>query len=58
FLKGAKAHLKPEGRILLLISSLTGEKETIALCRKYGYTAAIAARKKIEWEEIVLLKIY
>jgi len=57
FLKEAKAHLATHGRILLMISSLTGENETIALCRKYDYTATIAARKKIEWEELVVLEI-
>lgn len=55
FLERAKMHLTAQGKILLLISSLTGEKETIAMCEKLGYSAGIAARKKIEWEELIVI---
>ncbi len=55
FVAGAKNHLKPKGGVLLLISSLTGEKEVIELFRKQGMKAAAIEKEKIPWEELIVL---
>jgi len=49
--------LAPEGRILLLISSLTGLPEVRDLFSRSGYISEIELRKKIEDETLYVLKI-
>lgn len=56
FIKGAKAHLAAGGRILLLISSLTGEKEVLYLFRNTGFRTKTVARQKVPWEELVVIE--
>lgn len=56
FAAAAKAHLKPDGFILLVISSLTGEKEVIELFEKEGTRASVEAREKVPWEELIVIK--
>ncbi len=51
FLKQAKAHLSPGGKILLLISSLT------PLERINKFRPKIVARKKLFFEELLILEI-
>lgn len=53
FLKEARAHLNTDGKILLVISSLTGEKGVIDFAQKQGYKIEIIERKKIDWEELI-----
>lgn len=56
FVNQAMDHLKKDGIILLLISSLTGEKEVMELFRENGLKAQVIAREKIPWEELMLLE--
>jgi release factor glutamine methyltransferase len=49
--------LKPRGRILLLISSLTGLAEVRELFGRHGYSAEVMIRQVVEDEELYLLKI-
>ena len=49
--------LKPEGRIVLLISSLTGLAGVMEVFDRHGYTAAIVLRQVVEDEELYLLRI-
>ena len=49
--------LAPEGRILLLISSLTGLPEVRDLFFRLGFISEIMMRKKIEGEMLYVLKI-
>jgi release factor glutamine methyltransferase len=49
--------LAPEGRILLLISSLTGLPEVRDLFFRSGFISEIMMRKKIEGEMLYVLKI-
>ncbi len=58
FIRQAKSHLNKNGKILLLISSLTGEKEVIGLFEKNGFKAGIIAREKIPWEELMVIEAY
>ncbi|MBI2232531.1 MAG: methyltransferase [Candidatus Aenigmarchaeota archaeon] len=55
FLEGAKGRLTENGKILLLISSLTGEKEVIEFAESCGFTPEVLAREKIDWEELIVL---
>ncbi|HJJ31141.1 MAG TPA: class I SAM-dependent methyltransferase [Methanocorpusculum sp.] len=58
FLREAPAHLTPDGRILLLISSLTGEDEVIRFAEKCGLSAETAACEREEdGEELIVLKL-
>ncbi|MBI5060739.1 MAG: methyltransferase [Candidatus Aenigmarchaeota archaeon] len=51
FIAAAKPFLKPGGKILLLISSLTVE-----LFGKNGFSAEVESRKKIPWEELIVVE--
>lgn len=57
FLKGVKEILSPRGRILLLISSLTGLEEVLELARRYGFAAEIVARERYFFEELYVLRM-
>ncbi len=57
FLKDAKSYLVKEGKIILLISSLTGEKEVIDFAKKCSYKAQVLERQKIDWEELIVLEM-
>ena len=56
FISTVKRHLKPNGIVLLLISSLTGEKEVIELFEKQKMKTTIIAREKIPWEELIIIR--
>jgi release factor glutamine methyltransferase len=49
--------LAPKGRILLLVSSLTGLSEVQALFTGRGYTADVARQQTVEDEELYVLRI-
>jgi len=51
FLKQAKQHLKPRGKILFLISSLTPQNKI------KKYKPKVLARKKIFFEELLILEV-
>lgn len=53
FLPQAVSRLSEGGRILLLISSLTGLTETVALCERFGCTAAVCAEEAVEGAEML-----
>ena len=56
FISSASAHLKEGGKILLLISSLTGEKEVLDIFAKNGFKAKIIKRKRIFFEELMIVE--
>ena len=56
FINMTNGHLKPNGRVLIVISSLTGKKEIIELLKKTGMTVSIIAREKIPWEELIVIE--
>ncbi len=56
FIKEAKNYLNKSGKMLLLISSLTGEKEVLELFERNGFSARVAAREKIPWEELIVIE--
>jgi release factor glutamine methyltransferase len=49
--------LAPGGRILLLISSLTGPGETKALFEEYGYSVDVIRQEQVEDEILYVLRI-
>jgi release factor glutamine methyltransferase len=56
FIKAAKPFIRTGGEILLLISSLTGEKEVLALFHENGFKAEIVRKQKIPWEELIVIR--
>ncbi|MBI2075898.1 MAG: methyltransferase [Candidatus Aenigmarchaeota archaeon] len=56
FIKQAKNHLNKNGKILLLISSLTGEQDVLSLFHTCSFKTKIAAREKIPWEELLVIE--
>lgn len=57
FLKEAKKYMNKDGKILLLVSSLTGEKEVIDFAKSCNLNAIVIEREKIDWEELIVLEI-
>jgi release factor glutamine methyltransferase len=49
--------LAPDGRILLLVSSLTGLAEVLALCSGFCYSANVLMRETVEDEVLYVLRI-
>ncbi len=49
-------YLKPDGIILLLVSSLTGIKEVMQEMEQYGFSPQIVARDKCSFEELVVIE--
>jgi release factor glutamine methyltransferase len=48
--------LAPEGRILLLVSSLTGLSEVVAIFTGRGFTADVVKQQTVEDEELYVLR--
>ena len=56
FAHGAKNHLKPSGKLLFVISSLTNLEKVIKIFTFHGHTCKILAEKKIPWETLYLIE--
>ena len=56
FITQAKNHLNKKGKILLLISSLTGEKEVFNAFRDNDFSTKVVAREKVPWEEMIIIE--
>lgn len=56
FIEQAKSYLKPGGTIMMVISSMTGEKEVAELFEKQSMIVSVVAREKIPWEEIIAIQ--
>lgn len=48
FLPAAISHLSADGRILLLISSITGVPEVLELCSSFGMIVIVAAEERLD----------
>ncbi len=57
FLEEAKSHLNKEGRILIIISSLSSPDETKNKAKKMGYNLKIIDSLKLFFEELELLEL-
>ncbi|HVY01953.1 MAG TPA: HemK2/MTQ2 family protein methyltransferase [Candidatus Nanoarchaeia archaeon] len=55
FMQQVKPHLKKDGQILLLLSSLTPMNKFNSLCKKQGFTVEKIASEKFDFEEIFVL---
>ncbi|MDD1719789.1 MAG: class I SAM-dependent methyltransferase [Methanoregulaceae archaeon] len=51
-----KRVLAPGGRVLLLISSLTGEREVADLFLRRGFASEVIMREKVSGEELVVMR--
>lgn len=56
FIKQAPKHLKPKGRIMLLVSSINKPEEIIKKLRNKKLKTEITARKKLFFEELLVIK--
>lgn len=56
FVEGVGSVLAPDGRILLLVSSLTGIREVRGLMATAGFQSEIVAKTRIEGEDLVVLR--
>ncbi len=56
FISSSRPFLNHDGKILLLISSLTGEAEVLDIFKRNGFSAGVVARKKIPWEELAVIE--
>ncbi|MEM4714433.1 MAG: methyltransferase [Candidatus Nanoarchaeia archaeon] len=56
FVSDAPKFLKKYGKILMVISSITGEKEVLELFAKNNFKTKILARQKIPWEELIVIE--
>ena len=56
FITQCGTHLENDGKILVLVSSLTGKEEIIAALNEAGFSAKIAAKEKLDWEELVVIE--
>jgi release factor glutamine methyltransferase len=57
FADAVREVLAPEGRILLLVSSLTGLSEVVDLFAGRGFTVEVARQQTVEDEELYVLRI-
>jgi len=55
FIENVEKYLEDGGGILLLISTLTGEKEILKIFEKNGFKSKILAREKVPWEELIII---
>lgn len=55
FIEQVKDHLKEEGRVQLVQSSLSNNEKTISKLEELGFEAEITAREKCFFEEIVVI---
>ncbi len=55
FLSQAGKHLKKNGSALILISSITGEKEVLKMFEQNRLKPAVLKREKIPWEELIAI---
>jgi release factor glutamine methyltransferase len=56
FLDEVGNYLKPNGKILVLISSITGLEAIMDKMRRLGFTADVVERKKISFEELIVVR--
>jgi release factor glutamine methyltransferase len=56
FAAAAKNHLKPNGKLLFVISSLTNLEKVLKIFSFHGHKTQILAEKKIPWETLYLIE--
>lgn len=56
FLAEVKDHLRPGGKILVLISSITGVEAVQEKMEGLGFAVEIVGRKKVSFEELVVVR--
>ena len=57
FLPQVKKHLNNNGVLLLLLSSLNKPNEVLSILKKEGFSVKIIAKKKLFFEELVILRV-
>ena len=57
FVISVKGFMRKHAKIIMMISSLTGEKETKQLFEENGFSVKEIAREKIPWEELIVFEV-
>ncbi|MBU5558021.1 MAG: methyltransferase [Candidatus Aenigmatarchaeota archaeon] len=55
FIAAVGEHLSPDGKILLLVSSLTPAEEIVRALEKAGLSTEVVAQRKVPWETLSVL---
>jgi len=55
FIDDVKDYLKPDGKVQLVQSSLSDNERTLTKLQELGFEASVTARKKVFFEEIVVI---
>jgi release factor glutamine methyltransferase len=56
FAEEVPCHLSPGGRVLILVSSVTGCEEVMSLFRKQGFQVDVSQKERVYDEDLVVLK--
>ncbi|MDI6721150.1 MAG: methyltransferase [Candidatus Aenigmarchaeota archaeon] len=56
FISQCKNHLSENGKVFLVISSLTGQEEVFTLFNENGFSVKVVAKEKIDWEELIAIE--
>lgn len=56
FLAEVRNYLKPGGKILVLISSITGLEAVVEKMKKLGFEVDVVQRKKVSFEELMVVR--
>jgi release factor glutamine methyltransferase len=56
FIAGVGRVLAPDGRVLLLISSLTGCPEVCRLIRQHGFIPEVIREEQVEGEALLVIR--
>ena len=56
FVADVRNYLRPRGEVIIVISSLTGEREVADLFEKEGFKTNVLEREKIPWEELIVIE--
>ena len=56
FIEAVGSVLVPDGRFLLLVSSLTGIREVLEMMEIAGFTSEIVAKTRVEGEDLVVVR--
>ena len=56
FLKDVREHVRPGGRVIMVLSSLSNPEKTIASLKAQGFDVTILAKEKLDFEELIVLR--
>ena len=58
FLEQAKSHLKKDGQILMVFSSLTKKDKVLEIAEKEGYESELLQKKHVSFEDLLVYRFW